>query len=75
LLGEKRQVAFPGSYRLEEKRRRLRDLWERDRTDLELKGRSSNCRWKRKADYGRAAQKYLGQQDQWASQKVTGQLS
>lgn len=33
------------------------------------------CRWKGKVAHGRAAQKGLGQQDQWASQKVTGQLS
>jgi len=37
---------------------------------LELQGRSSKCRWE-----GKVAPKHIGQQDQWASQKVTRQLS
>ena len=53
----------------------------KEEEQLDTWGRETGQTWSYRGDLpksrqkGKAAQKCLGQQDQWASQKVTGQLS
>ncbi|EDL05799.1 mCG147168 [Mus musculus] len=63
---------FPQAWR----GRKNQDTWERELEQTQnCRGDLPKCRQKRKAAHRRAAQRCLGQQDQWASQKVARQLS
>jgi hypothetical protein len=78
-LSRKKEEALPGPHRVGERRGQEEengDTWGKRQNSLRAAGEIfQNVGGKGKAAHRRAAQKHPGQQDQWASKKVTRQQS